>query len=128
MSTPEIGTTAGAEGTDDRLLVFTLEGREFAVPVESVVEVVRHGRATPVPRFAPMVEGVAPIRGRMVTIVDLRTCLGLPRRAAGAASRVIVVEAAADRVGLVVDRVCGVSSRESPASRLDVGGLLQGIR
>jgi len=127
MSDPENGTAAAASGPSPRALLFTLEGREFALSVESIVEVVRHRRATPVPRSAAAVEGVVPMRGRMVTVVDLRACLTLPARPDGASARLIVVETAGERVGLVVDRVSGVSPPGPGAFLLDVGALLRGI-
>lgn len=124
---PEILTPAPDEGARDHVLVFTLEGREFAVPVRSVVEIVRHRPATPVPRSSASVEGIIPVRGQMVTVLDLRLCLALPPRPAGAAARVIVVGTVEDRLGLVVDDVSGVARLPSNAALLDVGALLRGM-
>jgi len=127
MSDPENGTPAVATAEPPRALLFTLAEREFALSVESIVEVVRHKGATPVPRSAAAVEGIVPIRGRMVTVVDLRACLALPPRPDGASPRLIVVETAEERVGLVVDRLRGVSPPGPGVSLLDVGALLRGF-
>jgi purine-binding chemotaxis protein CheW len=126
-SAPEGGAPAPAEGARDHVLVFTIEGREFAVPVDSVVEIVRHRDATQVPRSAPAVEGIVPLRGQMVTILDLRRCLALPPRPAGAAAQVIVVGSADDRLGLVVDGVSGVARLPTHVALLDIGALLRGM-
>jgi len=118
-----VDTAVGVE----RVLRFMLEGRAFALPVDSIVEVVRHSIATPVPRSSPAVEGIVPMRGRMVTVVDLRKCLALPSRRPGDPAQVIVVDAVDERIGLVVDHVTGVSRPSPVVSLLDVGALLRGL-
>jgi purine-binding chemotaxis protein CheW len=126
-SMPEDGASTLAEGSRDKVLLFTIEGREFAVPVDSVIEIVRHRDATQVPGTAPAVEGIIPVRGQMVTLLDLRRCLALPPRPSGAAAQVIVVRSADDRLGLVVDGVSGVAPLSNHVVPLDIGALLRGM-
>jgi len=73
------------------------------------------------------VEGIIPVRGQMVTLLDLRRCLALPPRPSGEAAQVIVVRSADDRLGLVVDRVSGVAPRSNQVAPLDIATLLRGI-
>jgi purine-binding chemotaxis protein CheW len=124
---PERDAPVPAEGGHGQVLVFTIEGRELAVPIDSVVEIVRHRAVTPVPNSAPAVEGIVPVRGQMVTIVDLRRCLALPPRPAGAGARVIVVGSSDDRLGLVVDDVSGVAPGSARVGLLDIVALVRGM-
>src|SRR5262245_13923818 len=88
-----------------RVLVFTIDGRELAVPIGAVVEIRAHRGATELPRPLPGIEGVLPVRGRMVTILDLRHRLGLSPPAPSARQKVVVLDSNGDRLGLVVDGV-----------------------
>jgi purine-binding chemotaxis protein CheW len=110
-----------------RMLGFTLDGREFGVPIDPVVEIVGHRGATQVPHSGAAVEGILALRGRIVTVVDVRRRLGLPPRLPGLPARVIVIESAGDRVGLVVDSVTGVSDRKPDMSVLDLDDLLKAL-
>jgi purine-binding chemotaxis protein CheW len=111
----------------DGLLTFRLDGREFGLPITPVVEIVRHRDATPVPRARPAVEGILALRGRMVTIVDLRRPLGLPARRRDSMAHVIVVDIAGDRFGLVVDSALRVTRRRDGVTVLDLDALLRDL-
>jgi purine-binding chemotaxis protein CheW len=109
--TPAAPESAPRPAAPERLLVFTIGGDPFAIPLGRVVEIVRHRRPTPVPGADPSVEGILPLRGRMVTLLDTRRRLGLPPRGeTPGAARVIVVEDRGELVGLVVDAVARVGS------------------
>jgi purine-binding chemotaxis protein CheW len=100
------------------LLVFRLEGREHALPVEDVVEVLRMVAAAPLPEAPPWVDGVINLRGRAIPLVDLRSRLGAPRREPDVSTPIIVVQArdaAEVATGLVVDEVVEVLELGSEA-------------
>lgn len=62
-----------------QLCTFDLAELFLAVPVESVQEVIREDEMTRVPLAPPTVEGLMNLRGQIVTVIDLRKCLGLDR-------------------------------------------------
>ena len=126
-SVPEGSSAAPVDDARDHGLLFTIEGREFTVPVDSVVEIVRHRNATQVPGSPAVVEGIISVRGQMVTLLDVRRCLALPPRPAGAAVQVIVVRSVDDRLGLVVDGVSGVAPLPQHIAPLDLAALLRGM-
>ena len=53
--------------------------------------------------------GIRNLRGRIVTVIDLRTRLELGRVAVGPESRILIVENQGEPVGLLVDQVADTS-------------------
>ena len=53
-----------------QILVFELAGREFAIPLSAVEEVVPISKITPVPRAPFFLLGLASVRGRVVGVID----------------------------------------------------------
>lgn len=92
-----------------RLLLFTLDEQRYAVPAESVTEIVRAVAVTPLPNAPGVVEGMIDFRGVVVPVFDLRMRFRLARRAVEPADHFIIVRAAsraASRMAaLHVDRV-----------------------
>ena len=91
-----------------QLLVFRLEGREHAVPVGHVIEVLRMVAVTSLPEAPPWVAGVINLRGRVIPVIRLRDRLRMPPRATEISTPIIVVEAAGVAAGLVADEVVEV--------------------
>ena len=83
---------------------FALDGHLFGVPVQTVQEVLRQQETTPVPLSAPEISGLLNLRGQIVTVVDLRVKLDLPRRSLDSAVNV-VVRTADGVVSLLVDEI-----------------------
>ena len=98
------------------VLVVSVGGSWFALPLQRVVEVVRMVALAPVPEGAPWVVGMADVRGRHVPVIELGRRLGVPGRPPDLHSRIVVATAplrpsGRDRlVGLVVDDAVGVST------------------
>lgn len=62
---------------ENEFLSFALGGESYAVRLASVLEIVVPPPLTQVPRAPRAILGVASVRGRLVTVVDLRRVLGL---------------------------------------------------
>lgn len=99
-----------AERTDGRrALVVMVEGDRYALPVESVGEIVTEYRMTPIPCAPPAVRGVVSLRGEIVSVLDLAVLLGL--RAAGAfrLAPLVVVSDGTVTTALLVDAVADLA-------------------
>jgi purine-binding chemotaxis protein CheW len=72
-------------------LVFQLGGEAYAVPGWQVREVRPIGQLTPLPGTPPFVAGLINVRGRVVTVLDLRPVFGL--RMDGATPNVVMLMA-----------------------------------
>ncbi|MPZ56204.1 MAG: chemotaxis protein CheW [Rhizobiales bacterium] len=88
----------------------------FGLPIARVQDVFVPARLTRVPLAPPEVAGVLNLRGRILTVIDLRRRLGLPVRANIASDRTIGIELAGEAYGLLVDSV-GEVMRLSDAIR-----------
>ncbi len=84
-------------------VLFRLGTERYALPVSSVVSVVRYESPTPVPRSSDEVLGVVNLRGRVLPVVDLGRRFGKSTFEANPSSRVVVAESAAGTVGIAVD-------------------------
>src|SRR3982750_4700765 len=79
-------------------------GREtYGVPITSLHEIVRVPEITSVPDSPEFVEGVINLRGKIVSVVDLRKRFGEVTTDLHKKNRVIVVESDGKLVGLIVD-------------------------
>src|SRR5574337_1396437 len=79
-------------------------GREtFGVPISLVHEIVRVPEITAVPDAPGCVEGVINLRGKIVSIIDLRKRFGERQIQGSKKNRILVAEVEGKLVGLVVD-------------------------
>ncbi len=79
-------------------------GREtYGVPITSLHEIVRVPEITPVPDAPSHMEGVINLRGKIVSVIDLRKRLGQAEIAHSGRNRILVVEQNGRLCGLMVD-------------------------
>lgn len=83
----------------------TIGGQLFGLPIRRVQDVFIPERLTRVPLAPPEIAGVLNLRGRIVTLVDMRCRLGLSRRDHDAPLMAIGVETRDDSYGLLIDSV-----------------------
>lgn len=87
--------------------VFSAGNFFFGVDVDRVQEAILHDQAiTPVPLAHESIEGLMNLRGRIVTVIDLRNRLGLSARNEGAKSmHVIIRSEGSGLISLLVDEL-----------------------
>src|ERR1700746_423360 len=80
-------------------------GREtYGVPITSLHEIVRVPEITAVPDAPDYLEGVINLRGKIVSVMDLRKRFGVTQQAANKRkNRILVVDHAGRLAGLIVD-------------------------
>jgi purine-binding chemotaxis protein CheW len=88
---------------------FRLGDDRFGVNVARVFEVIRYPKVRRLPHTPPFLEGAAELRGAVLPIVDLRKRFGLDPGDATPETRVVITEVNGERIGLIVDRVLGVT-------------------
>jgi purine-binding chemotaxis protein CheW len=84
---------------------FHVDGLFFGIEVRKVQEVLRYLEMTPVPLAPDVIEGLINLRGQIVTAVDMRRRLGLPKRSDGETPMNIVIGSEEGAVSLLVDEI-----------------------
>jgi purine-binding chemotaxis protein CheW len=104
-------------------------GREtYGVPITSLHEIVRVPEITAVPDAPDYMEGVINLRGKIVSVIDLRKRFGEPKTPLNRRNRILVVEQGGRLCGLIVDsaseviKIPAAEIEPSPAT-LQEGGL-----
>ena len=82
---------------------FRIGKETFGVPIHLVHEIVRVPEITAVPDAPGYVEGVINLRGKIISIIDLRKRFGEARIEASRKNRILVAEIESKMVGLIVD-------------------------
>jgi purine-binding chemotaxis protein CheW len=106
--------------------VTAVVGGEFiGLPILRVQDVFVPEGVTRVPLAPPEIAGVINLRGRIVTLIDLRCRLGMPPRPGAVPRMAIGVESGGESFGLVIDSIGEVlhlpeSERESNPLHLDL--------
>ena len=98
-------STESAEGNLKEYVTAMIGGQLFGLPILRVQDVFMPERLTRVPLAPPEIAGVLNLRGRIVTLIDLRRRFGLGQRDAGEAVMAIGVESRAESYGLLIDSV-----------------------
>ncbi|MCI8527413.1 MAG: chemotaxis protein CheV [Oscillospiraceae bacterium] len=66
-------------GTNElEVLEFTLGGNHYGINVAKIREILTYQPVTPIPNSHPSVEGIFMPRDTMITVINLRNCLGFP--------------------------------------------------
>jgi len=98
------------------LLTFVIAGEHYAVHIENIVEIVTPRPVTRIPNADESIVGIISLRGTIVTLVDVRRKLRHPpAAAAGADTRIVVLEHRGETVGFEVDRVLRVVKTDAGA-------------
>jgi purine-binding chemotaxis protein CheW len=104
-------------------------GREtYGVPITSLHEIVRVPDITAVPDAPDYLEGVINLRGKIVSVMDLRKRFGEKETKLRRQNRILVVEHAGRLAGLIVDSASEVlkipaDAVEAPPAVFQEGGL-----
>jgi len=89
----------------EQLVVFDLGHEYYGVEISAVNTIIRMQEITRIPRTPEFVEGVINLRGSIIPVIDLRKRFGLIVGDTTKASRIVVVEAAGQMIGMIVDAV-----------------------
>jgi purine-binding chemotaxis protein CheW len=104
-----IGDVSAVADDEEQLVVFRVMAEEYAVPIESVQEIVRvPDELIHVPNTPDFVEGVVNLRGAVLPVLDQRRRFGLPAAERNDGQRIVVFSVRGLRTGFIVDSVSQV--------------------
>ncbi|ABE54637.1 CheW protein [Shewanella denitrificans OS217] len=102
---------AVAASKDDAVLqwvTFKLDNETYGINVMQVQEVLRYTEIAPVPGAPHYVLGIINLRGSVVTVIDTRSRFGLNSAEVDDSTRIVIIEAEKQVIGIMVDSVAEV--------------------
>jgi purine-binding chemotaxis protein CheW len=120
-------TTATNVARELHIVGFQVGRETYGVPITSLHEIVRVPEITAVPDAPDYMEGVINLRGKIVSVIDLRKRLGEKKVVSSRRNRILVVEHNGRLSGLIVDSASEVlkisaSDVEASPTSLDQSG------
>ncbi len=102
--------SSGGKAGDEVLqwVTFRLENETYGINVMQVQEVLRYTDIAPVPGAPSYVLGIINLRGNVVTVIDTRSRFGLPFAEHTDSTRIVIIEAEKQVIGILVDSVAEV--------------------
>lgn len=99
-----------ADSNDEVLqwVTFRLDDETYGINVMQVQEVLRYTDIAPVPGAPDYVLGIINLRGNVVTVIDTRSRFGLMPAEVTDNSRIVIIEAEKQVIGILVDSVAEV--------------------
>ncbi len=97
-----------ARTKEERLVAFQLGAEKYGVDINHIREIIPLQAITDVPGVPNYVRGITNLRGRVITVLDLRVKLGLDKTPPTASTCIVIVEHAGEPLGLIVDDVSEV--------------------
>lgn len=88
-----------------QLATMRINGQLLGIPVQEVREILREQKITNIPLVPSEIAGALNLRGRIVTVIDIRHRLGLPERNKEIQNIFVVVDHKNELYSLVVDSI-----------------------
>ncbi|NQV47993.1 MAG: chemotaxis protein CheW [Rhodospirillaceae bacterium] len=104
---------AHAGGELENFVTFIIKEQMFGIPVLQVQDILTPDKIASIPLAPPEVKGSINLRGRIVTVIDVRVRLGLSERDDGGESMGVTIENQHDLYTLLVDKVGDVVGLKS---------------
>lgn len=89
-------------------VTFRLQEETYGINVMQVQEVLRYTEIARVPGSPDYVLGIINLRGNVVTVIDTRARFGLPPAEVSDNTRIVIIEAEKQVIGILVDSVAEV--------------------
>lgn len=91
-----------------QLVVFTLGDEEYAFHISCAKEIMRIPDLTKIPNAPYFIEGIFNLRGKVITVIDLKKRFGNDPSERGTDSRLLILDFDEMDVGIIVDDVSEV--------------------
>jgi purine-binding chemotaxis protein CheW len=104
----QVAHKSGANDPLSQWVTFFLDNEKYGIKVMQVQEVLRMTEIAPVPGAPHYVLGIINLRGNVVTVIDSRKRFGLPDQEPDDSTRIVIIEAGDNVVGILVDSVAEV--------------------
>jgi purine-binding chemotaxis protein CheW len=116
---PTAPKLVSAEGNITEYVTTMIGGQLFGMPISRVQDVFMPERLTRVPLSSSDVAGVLNLRGRIVTAIDMRARLGLPKNEDGKPPMAVGVDLRGESYGLLIDSIGELTKMADGVHRLE---------
>ena len=86
-------------------VVFTIDGEEFGLNIENISSIERMLDIFKIPNAPDYIEGLSNLRGRVLTIFNLRKRFNLPCPEFEENTKIIIANTSSSEIGVIVDGV-----------------------
>lgn len=93
---------------EEQLVAFKIDNEEYGIKIKDVQEINRMTEVTQIPRAPHYIDGIVNLRGNIIPVLDLRKFFGLSEKELTDATRIIIVDSAGVKTGIIVDSVSEV--------------------
>lgn len=100
--------TFARDSAEKQLVTFQVGTEEYAFHISKIREIIRFSRITKLPNTSSFNVGVINLRGKVISIYDLRALLSQVAAEYTKKSRIIIVNYCTTTIGLLVDKVSHV--------------------
>lgn len=107
---PQNGQAVEVDTAEDRFLVFTIDGQDYAIEIHYIIEIIEMLPITAVPFLPGCMKGIINLRGSIIPLMDVRLRFGLMEQAYTERTCIIVLENEGVQLGLIVDAVQEVTN------------------
>ncbi len=129
----EVFEGSGSEPSDSvrssqKNLIFSLDSEKYGVPLSTVKEVIGMTNITPIPHVPEFFKGLINLRGKIISVIDLRLKLGLNSTGYKAKqTSIIITDVNNLTIGTIVDDVEEVVgfSEDQIETDLDIASSIQ---
>ena len=94
-----------SKGTQDRFLVFTIDGQNYGIEIHYITEIIEVMPATVGPFVPACMKGIINLRGSIIPLMDVRLRFDLPEKEYTEQTCIIVLDNDGVSLGLIVDAV-----------------------
>ncbi len=105
-----IADTTASVNNEEQLVTMVVDKQLFGIPILQVQDIVEASKVTAVPLSPSAIGGMLNLRGRIVTVIDLRKLLGNDEEIAADSQMGVTVEHKGDLYTLLVDSIGDVRS------------------
>jgi purine-binding chemotaxis protein CheW len=101
-------TPNGAGSAMSELVSFSLDDRQFAVPLSAVMRVERIVAITPLPKAPDIITGIINVHGQVIPVVDIRSRFHITPHQLELSDQLLIIKTARRTIAFIVDYVDGV--------------------
>ena len=90
---------------EGKYLTFHTDQQLFGIPISKVVEIISMLEITPVPEYPSHIMGIINLRGRIISVIDMRIRLNKDQGIYNERTCIVVIDISGRHVGFIVDEV-----------------------